>query len=269
MLLTAQQLVGLRHFEDMQIKIPREEVGVIEAEVRRVCEEVMPGCIAMCCGSYRRGKSESGDCDVLITHPQGEFPYLHRVLKQLERSGFLTDHLSYTSSKDTDSDNWRTVSGLPGAAEHHPGHRWRHGGTKNYAAAGKEWGGGHLYQWQRKVDLDTDNHISGYCDTYMGVCKAHGRHTHRRIDIKVYPFEQFAFAVLYFTGSSHLNRSMRSYALKKGWSLSDHGLNEVLRTDTKGKKLAIGPSVHCISEEEIFWALGLEYREPEDRNCYA
>jgi DNA polymerase/3'-5' exonuclease PolX len=262
-ILTAQQLVGLKHYEDFQRKIPREEVGETEAEVRRVAEELMPGCIAMCCGSYRRGKSESGDCDVLITHPLAEFSQLHALLKRLEASGFLTEHLSYSSSKDTDSD-WDTTNSS-GSGYLHQGHRWSQGGSKT-SAAGNGWQGGHLSQWQSKVSLDRDNHVSGFCDTYMGVCKA--RSCHRRLDIKVYPFEQFAFAVLYFTGSSHLNRSMRLYAKKKGWSLSDHGLCEVLRVDEKGSKTQVGPSLRCISEEEVFWALGLEYIEATDRNCF-
>jgi len=44
-------------------------------------------------------------------------------------------------------------------------------------------------------------------EMYMGVCKVGEKS--RRIDIKVYPKEQFAFAVLYFTGAAHFNRSMR------------------------------------------------------------
>ena len=47
-------------------------------------------------------------------------------------------------------------------------------------------------------------------EMYMGVCKVGEKS--RRIDIKVYPKEQFAFAVLYFTGSAHFNRSMRVVA---------------------------------------------------------
>ena len=53
---------------------------------------------------------------------------------------------------------------------------------------------------------------------------------YRRIDIKVYPRSMYAFALLYFTGSDHFNRSMRWYAhyLKighhVGHKLSDDGL---------------------------------------------
>lgn len=51
------------------------------------------------CGSYRRGKSECGDVDILITPVEGtpdSLPShtLSRLLIALERRGFLTDHLS-------------------------------------------------------------------------------------------------------------------------------------------------------------------------------
>jgi DNA polymerase lambda len=46
--------------------------------------------------------------------------------------------------------------------------------------------------------------------TYMGIAKIGV--THRRIDIKVYPRDSFGFALLYFTGSDHFNRSMRLFA---------------------------------------------------------
>ena len=52
---------------------------------------------------------------------------------------------------------------------------------------------------------------------------------HRRLDLKVYPVAQFPFALLYFTGSDHFNRSMRFYAKKKHWTLSDHGLAPCVR----------------------------------------
>jgi len=47
---------------------------------------------------------------------------------------------------------------------------------------------------------------------------------HRRLDIIVVPYDQFACAQLYFTGSAHFNRSMRSLAARMNMSLSEHAL---------------------------------------------
>lgn len=101
----------------------------------------------------------------------------------------------------------------------------------------------------------------------MGVCKLQREGAlHRRLDIKVYPRSMFAFAVLYFTGSGHFNRSMRLYASKLGYSLSDKSLCKVIR---KGRdKVASGARIPCYTEEQIFECLGLEYRAPRERNCF-
>lgn len=49
-------------------------------------------------------------------------------------------------------------------------------------------------------------------EMYMGICKSKEDTFFRRIDIKVYPKDQYAFALLYFTGSDYFNRSMRLLA---------------------------------------------------------
>lgn len=48
---------------------------------------------------------------------------------------------------------------------------------------------------------------------------------YRRIDIIVVPYDEYACALVYFTGSAHLNRSLRLLAKKSGMSLSEHSLN--------------------------------------------
>eukprot|EP01035_Chromulina_nebulosa_P020141 gene20141-26150_t len=68
--------------------------------------------------------------------------------------------------------------------------------------------------------LSSINHYG--VSTYMGICKlSKDDSIHRRIDIKYYPKKLFPFALLYFTGSDHFNRSMRLYASKQGYSLND------------------------------------------------
>ncbi|KAG7380544.1 hypothetical protein PHYPSEUDO_007054 [Phytophthora pseudosyringae] len=72
--------------------------------------------------------------------------------------------------------------------------------------------------------------------------------------------------MLYFTGSDHFNRSMRVFANKNGWSLSDRALTRVMRVN--GTKVRLGDSVICESEVDVFIALGLEYKDPTERNCF-
>ena len=65
----------------------------------------------------------------------------------------------------------------------------------------------------------------------------------------------------YFTGSDYFNRSLRNYAKKCGWSLSDQGLKAAVRS--KGKKedrIAESVSIRCDTEEDIFKACGVPYR---------
>nr|CCA20232.1 DNA polymerase lambdalike protein putative [Albugo laibachii Nc14] len=206
--LSQQQRIGLRHYDDFLKKIPREEVKQIESIVVDEVHQILPRANAMACGSYRRGKEISGDCDILITDPdEEECGLLPELLVRLRHKNFITDDLTQVS----------------------------------------------------------DHHM-GRCDSYMGVCRVNEHLPHRRLDIKVYPRRFYPFALLYFTGSDHFNRSMRLYAKKRGYSLSDRFLKPVMRAS--GHQIDIGDFVKCTNEAEIFIALGLEYKDPLERNCF-
>ncbi|XP_052568300.1 DNA polymerase lambda isoform X3 [Peromyscus californicus insignis] len=69
--LTAQQAIGLKHYDDFLDRMPREEAAEIEQTVRLAAQAFNPGLLCVACGSYRRGKVTCGDVDVLITHPDG------------------------------------------------------------------------------------------------------------------------------------------------------------------------------------------------------
>ena len=66
-LLTPQQQVGLRHHEEFQLRMPREEAVAIGEMVTAAAEAACPGCTAQVVGSFRRGKPTCGDVDVLIS----------------------------------------------------------------------------------------------------------------------------------------------------------------------------------------------------------
>eukprot|EP00347_Sterkiella_histriomuscorum_P009814 403339784 len=93
---------------------------------------------------------------------------------------------------------------------------------------------------------------------YQGICQLSPKHKIRRIDLKVYPSDQYGYALLYFTGSGNFNVDMRTQALKQGYTLSDHGMHKI------GQKN--GKSIPALTEEEVFKALGLEYKAPNERD---
>ncbi|XP_065071348.1 DNA polymerase lambda-like isoform X1 [Rhopilema esculentum] len=101
---------------------------------------------------------------------------------------------------------------------------------------------------------------------YMGVFKLPGEsRKHRRLDIIVAPFSEWPCALVHFTGSGRLNRSMRQLAKTKNMSLSEHALREgVIRQGEE--KLHEGAIVPVFNEEDIFRHIGLDYLQPTERD---
>lgn len=109
---------------------------------------------------------------------------------------------------------------------------------------------------------------------YFGVCQLGPGHLHRRIDLKCYPLAQWPFALLSFTGSGPFNRSMRLYARRAGFSLSDHDIRPAnhSRGVGRGERIWTGRPIEGVNfaeESDIFDFLGLEYREPHTREVDA
>ena len=82
----------------------------------------------------------------------------------------------------------------------------------------------------------------------------------RRVDFLFSTPQEYAFSVLYFTGSKAFNTVMRGHALTKGYSLNEHGLSKVVNK-TQEEKVTQGFN----SEKDIFDFLELVYKEPFER----
>ena len=79
------------------------------------------------------------------------------------------------------------------------------------------------------------------------------------------PYDEYACALIYFTGSAHFNRSMRNLAREMGMSLSEHSINEhVQRHNTE--KINMGVRIPTVTEEDVFKVLNLPYRSPDERD---
>jgi NAD-dependent DNA ligase len=82
----------------------------------------------------------------------------------------------------------------------------------------------------------------------------------RRIDFLYSPPDEFAFAILYFTGSKMFNTAMRQHGLNKGYTFNEHGIYHVV-ANKKGKKV----DRTFTTEKDIFDFLGLEFKTPIER----
>lgn len=94
---------------------------------------------------------------------------------------------------------------------------------------------------------------------FMGVCKVSNDNLHRRIDIRLLPFDEFYCGVLYMTGSNVFNQNMRKVAKEKGFILNEYSLRKLNSQGVPGKALKIE------SEEDIFKHLDMKYQKPEER----
>ena len=81
----------------------------------------------------------------------------------------------------------------------------------------------------------------------------------RRLDLLLVPNEEFACALLYFTGSGDFNVAFRKHALKLGYTLNEH---ELMPT---GRVEGVAPVPSFKYEAEIFAFLGLKYKDPHQR----
>ena len=191
---------GLKYYDDIQVKIPREEITelfkIIEEELYQILDKSILKTEVV--GSYRRGKKLCGDMDVIITRiDDGKITgILNALVERLSNRNIIIDRLTMSDKNDIN------------------------------------------------------------CEIFMGICKLNENALHRRLDIKVYEKSFFPFAILYFTGSAYFNRSLRLFAKKKGYHLSDKELSD----------RNTGEKVLCNSEEDIFKALELKYQKPEERD---
>jgi len=100
---------------------------------------------------------------------------------------------------------------------------------------------------------------------YMGVCILPENisaepHYHRRIDLRIIPFDQYYCGLLYFTGSDYFNRNMRVIAQERGFTLSEYSINPIGETGIKGEPLEV------FSEKDVFDILGMSYKKPMERS---
>ncbi|KAM0961832.1 hypothetical protein ACFX2I_021039 [Malus domestica] len=105
--LTKSQKLGLKYYDDIKQRIPRHEAEEMERLLQKAGEEVLPGVVIVCGGSYRRGKASCGDLDVVITHPDGmsHKGFLPKYVKHLKDMKFLREDLVFSTHSEEGTDS--------------------------------------------------------------------------------------------------------------------------------------------------------------------
>lgn len=205
-LLNDKQRIGLEYYEDILERIPRSEIDEYKEHLTTIFNDVIDryngekggdgfGISSFeIVGSYRRGATDSGDIDIILTNSVGDASILPLFIQALQQEDILIEILSQGSIKT------------------------------------------------------------------LGISRLTPSSKARRIDFMFSPPEEYAFAILYFTGSASFNTVMRQRALDKGYTMNEHGLYKLI----DGKKDA-KLDIYFPDERSIFDILDLEYKEPTER----
>ncbi|EPT00045.1 hypothetical protein FOMPIDRAFT_58109 [Fomitopsis schrenkii] len=102
--LSACQEIGLKHYADINSRMPRSEAGDVFSIIKPIALNIDPKLFIEIMGSYRRGKATCGDIDILITRPTSDGRthqgVLRKLLAELRRRGVITEDLSLPDSFD-------------------------------------------------------------------------------------------------------------------------------------------------------------------------
>lgn len=198
-LLNEVQQKGLEYYEEILEKIPREEIEEYKITLQKLFDEATDNNSDdnkfEIVGSYRRGKLQSGDIDIIITSKVDDKTGFKKFLDLLTEQGIIKVFLSKGEKKS------------------------------------------------------------------MVISKLNNESTARRLDFLYAPPDEYAFAILYFTGSKDFNTGMRQVALKNGLTLNEHGFH-IMKNKIKGDKIT---SPEFNTEADIFNHLNMEFKEPHER----
>ena len=188
--------------------MPRAEAQAIGEAVALRARAILPGVEVVVCGSYRRGKANSGDVDVLIGPPPGAADFAdvdhlinptwpglppHRIGASRFMGALLVSlRVSKNECKERDRGSRGSNKGDVGVSAHS---RCRGLLTDDLSSIPRYIARGHSASYMGVARLSMQS---------LGEVTEPG--LHRRIDIKTYPRAAVPFALFYFTGSGHFNR---------------------------------------------------------------
>ncbi|KAK4059823.1 hypothetical protein Purlil1_14325 [Purpureocillium lilacinum] len=93
--LSRVQQIGVKFYDELLLKIPRQEVETIAGVILSHARQIDAGFELAIVGGYRRGKKQSGDVDVVISHRDEEktLNAVDKIVRSME-DNFITHTLS-------------------------------------------------------------------------------------------------------------------------------------------------------------------------------
>ncbi|KAF2423723.1 Nucleotidyltransferase [Tothia fuscella] len=245
--LSRVQQIGVKYYDEFKLGIPRAEVELIASKIEEHCVKIRDsGIETIVVGGYRRGKEESGDVDIIVSHRDLDktLNLVNDIVASLEVEGWITHTLllSLTTSH-------RGQSTLPfkssGVATHGAG----------FDSLDKA-----LVVWQ------DPNWPTKAADLARNL-KAKNPNPHRRVDIIISPWRTVGCAILGWSGGTTFQRDLRRYVRKElGWKFDSSGVRDRatgLVVQLEGENGVEGGMVDA--EKAVFRDMRLEYREPWER----
>ncbi|XP_018414400.1 PREDICTED: DNA nucleotidylexotransferase [Nanorana parkeri] len=227
---TSMQKHGLLYYEDITSSVTKTEADAVEHLIRTVICGFVSDAIVTVTGGFRRGKDVGHDVDILITCPQkrDENQILHKTINALKKRDLLLFCYLVESTFDDTKRPSRYIDSLD-----------------------------HFQKCFLILQLQKEESKNAYSHKPKG-CDAKRSWKAIRVDLVVTPYEQYAFALLGWTGSQQFERDLRRYAShEKKMMLDNHAMYD------KSKNIFLKAE----TEEDIFTHLGLEYLEPWERNA--
>ncbi|CAL1698496.1 unnamed protein product [Somion occarium] len=101
--LSTVQQIGLKYYNvDINSRMPRSEAATIFDKIKAIALKIDPHLFIEIMGSYRRGKADCGDIDILITRPTDDGKthagVLCKLLRELRIAGIITEDLCLPDS---------------------------------------------------------------------------------------------------------------------------------------------------------------------------
>ncbi|KAG7439775.1 uncharacterized protein BT62DRAFT_912418 [Guyanagaster necrorhizus] len=101
-LLSDVQRIGLEYYGDINSRMPREEAKALFDLIKPIALSIDPNLFVEIMGSYRRGKADCGDIDIMITRcPDDGTTHagvLGKLLKKLHEADIVTEDLALPES---------------------------------------------------------------------------------------------------------------------------------------------------------------------------